>query len=244
MNSIKNKGYNVFEVDFEKFIDSDSKSLSFLMDKDRDIYYEEFLNEEQAFSWRINRGRKDLVNPYQHINETTYKELLNMADKKRKLRASKMKTKYMGVTNSRGWITFSTESQRIKGKYYTQHIKLAEADSIKYFKEFNPREITRLFLSGDIQVSCSCPDMRYRYRYMAYNLGYGIQKEMRFPKIRNSRLEGSVCKHLIVVLRVIQMNWAGIARDLQRSKFFKKKMDDKDYFDTLEKIRSKKRNRK
>ena len=40
------------------------------------------------------------------------------------------------------------------------------------------------------------------------------------------------------------MNWAGIARDLQRSKFFKKKMDDKDYFDTLEKIRSKKRNRK
>lgn len=33
-----------------------------------------------------------------------------MAEKKRVKRASKMSTKYLGVTSSRGWIKFTTES--------------------------------------------------------------------------------------------------------------------------------------
>lgn len=69
---------------------------------------------------------------------------------------------------------------------------------------------------------------------MAYNLGYGIQKETRFPKIRNPQLEGSVCKHLIVVLKVVQMNWSSIARDMSKSKFFRRKMDDAEYFNELD----------
>lgn len=238
-NIIINKGNYTYQVDIEKIIESPNDSLSFLMDKNREIYYEDFVTESQAIVWRKSQIREDIrKESFQPINEATYKELLSMAERKRVKRASLMSTKYLGVTSSRGWIKFTTESQRIKGKYYTQYIKLAEANDIKYFKEFNVRQITRLFISGDIQVSCTCPDMRYRYRYMAYNLGYGIQKETRFPKIRNPQLEGSVCKHLIVVLKVIQMNWSKIARDMGKSKFFRKKMDDVEYFRELDRKRA------
>lgn len=236
-NTVKFKGNGIFEVDLDSIIEDKNDIVAPLLDDDKDIYREEFLTEGEARWWRANRKRTD-NGEYQHINEETYKNLVKMSDAKRKARASKLKTRYLGVTPGRGWIKFQTQSQRIRGKYYTQYIKLAEAKDMKYFKEFNQRDIVRLFMSGDVQVFCSCNDFRYRLKYAAYHLGYGIFKENRYPKIRNPNFDYVLCKHLICVLKVIGLNWTSIAKDMKNTKFYKRKIEDIEYMKELEKKRA------
>jgi len=55
--------------------------------------------------------------------------------------------------------------------------------------------------SHDTHVYCSCPDFRYRFRYLATVDGYNAgPSENRFPEIRNPGLEGAACKHVAKVL--------------------------------------------
>lgn len=61
------------------------------------------------------------------------------------------------------------------------------------------------------------------FKYMGYQMGWGIYREDRFPKIRNPRLEGTVCKHLLKVFEVYMLNWSKIARDMKKTKYFKKR---------------------
>ena len=79
---------------------------------------------------------------------------------------------------------------------------------------------------------------------MGTQMGYGIFRENRFPKIRNPKLEGTVCKHLLCVLSVLNTNWASIARDMKRSKFFKRKYEDDEYMKELENMKVKKKSKK
>ena len=183
----------------------DNSKLDFLIESDKSVYYR---NEDI---------------PYGRINEDTSKEILKDADPKRKQRAKHIEVYYQNVTPARGWIKFKSTSQYTVGKYYTQYIKLKEAKDMKYFKEFSKRDIIRLFLSGDLQVYCDCKDFRYRYKYLTYHKGFGLFKEMRYPKIRNPHLQGTVCKHLICVLTYMGMNSMRIYKDMVKSKFFKKK---------------------
>ena len=69
----------------------------------------------------------------------------------------------------------------------------------------------------------NCNDYKYRYKYLTYHKGFGLFKEMRYPKIRNPFLQGTVCKHLICVLTYMGMNYMRIYKDMVKSKFFKKK---------------------
>jgi hypothetical protein len=68
----------------------------------------------------------------------------------------------------------------------------------------------------------NCPDFLYKgFKFMGYNMGYGIYKEMRHPKIKNPRLEGTVCKHMLAVFSVLGMHWLQIHRDMVNSYFWK-----------------------
>ena len=218
---------NNYTFDLEDVIKSND--FDFLMDRDRSIYRKEFFSESSASFYRAvsHLSNKTISNNFQRIDEATRKEILSEIDSKRRARAknkvNRITVRYEGVTHSRGWIKFSTNSQTIKGKRYTQYIKLKEAKDMRKFHEFNKREIIRLFMSGDIQVWCSCKDFQYRFKHMAYGLGYGIFKENRFPAITNPKLEGSVCKHLICVLQTFPMNHFSIERDMLKTKYFKDK---------------------
>lgn len=164
----------------------------------------------------------------QYILEYTSKQLLHGAEKKRKQRAKHLTTRYMGINPNRGWIRFVTHSQYTPSIKYTQYIELSESKDIKYFKEFKPRDIVRLLLSGDIRVSCTCPDFKYRYSYKAYKNKYGLKRENRFPKVRNPKLNHTICKHLIVVLSVLGSNWMVISRDMVKTRYFRKRYSEED----------------
>lgn len=229
---------NIFQADIEELA-SDSKN-SFLVDKDTSAYEYDFISESQAYQFRHPSVKKEVV----PINEATRKEILKEAEFKRKLRAKKLTCRYVGVTNDRGWIKFITNSQYTPGKKYFQYIKLAEAKDMKKFKDFKPREIIRLFLSGDLQCYCSCADYKYRQKYVAWGLGFGIFKELRFPRKTNPSLEGGVCKHLIAVLNIMMMNHMAIERDMLKSKFFKRKSQDAEYMKELKAKQAQRKSKK
>ncbi|GAB1077913.1 MAG: hypothetical protein SAqTSB_40530 [Shewanella algae] len=59
---------------------------------------------------------------------------------------------------------------------------------------------------GRMSIDCSCGRHQFWYRYMATVGGYAITppKEMAFPKIRNNKLTGLACKHVIKVVEMMQ----------------------------------------
>lgn len=59
-------------------------------------------------------------------------------------------------------------------------------------------------IKGGVKVNCDCGRYRYWYSYKATVGGYAIKEERGFPKIRNRRLTGTVCKHLIVTLTYLK----------------------------------------
>lgn len=56
-------------------------------------------------------------------------------------------------------------------------------------------------LNGDIKVDCNCPDMRYRYAYVATKMNYkaGLP-ETRPASKTNPNDKGRVCKHVLAIL--------------------------------------------
>nr|DAS88477.1 MAG TPA: hypothetical protein [Bacteriophage sp.] len=209
-----------FSLDLEDVLNEEHLPFSFLIDKNRDArYYEDFLTKYQAIAFdnKYNRLIKE-GHDIQTINEATKKELLSGAEFKRKQRAKKLTTTYKGVNND-GCLEFITNSQYTPNRKYQQKIKLNDIKDINALKDFKKSEITRLLLNGDLSVYCSCEDFLYKgYKYMAWNMGYGLDKENRFPKIKNPNLEGTICKHLIAVLSVMTFNNNRITTDLFKSK--------------------------
>ena len=205
----------IYHFDLEDILVENSPFF-YLIESDKESYY---------FGKQFrNRKQKSKKQKYQKIDEATRLEILKAADSARKARAKKLTTKYMGVTQKNGWIQFQTHSQYTPGLKYIQTIKLKEAKDMKHFKEFKEKDIVRLFLNGDLQVKCTCNDFRYRYSYLTYQLGYGLTKENRFPKIVNPNLKGSVCKHLLCVLTVLNNNWLSIQKDMVKTKWFRSKL--------------------
>lgn len=212
----------------------DDSKLSFLVDKSikREFYYYNPISEGQVYNLRkaFNLGRKSINSSMSNvvpINEMTRIDILRGADAPR-LQRSKDKriiVKFMGVTEMRGWLRFDVTSQYTPGKHYLVYIKLKDAKDIKYLKEFKKRDIIRLLLNGNLSMHCSCPDWKYRMSYQSYQMGYGLFKELRYPHIANPKLAGTVCKHCLAVLRLINLQWLAISKAMQNSKFFKKKYE-------------------
>jgi hypothetical protein len=163
------------------------------------------------------------------ILEAFAKELVRGAETKRLQRSKTITVHYKGIAKTKGWIIFNTPSQTFPNKKYYQYVKLLDIKDIKSLKDLKKKDVVNLLLNGDISVFCSCPDFLYRgYKYMGYKTGYGIYKENRFPKIRNPRLEGTVCKHMIAVLQVLSSNWVRINKDLVQSYYWKKRYGEEE----------------
>jgi hypothetical protein len=222
---------NSYVVDLESLISNDK--YSFLLDNSvkNEYYFNDYITESsvrKAIKEYSKKSKKKKKNKQVPINEMTAKELIAGADSARlhRSRDKRIICRFEKVMPVRGWIVFDVTSQYTPGKHYKVYVKMKEANDMKYFKEFKKHEIIRLFLKGDLRIECSCPDFRYRYRYMAWQMGYGLYKELRYPHIVNPQLKGSVCKHCLAVLRVLQFNASSIAKAMKNSKYFKKRVED------------------
>lgn len=64
-------------------------------------------------------------------------------------------------------------------------------------------ELEHLIKDSGLKIHCDCPAWLYwGYKYMAWKKGYGLEREMRRPKIRNPHEQGFLCKHAYLVLQL------------------------------------------
>lgn len=69
-----------------------------------------------------------------------------------------------------------------------------------------------VIMNGDIKIYCTCPSWIYGgYKYMASQLDYAFyDTELRFPKVRNPKLQGTLCKHAYIVLKALPYQKFGL----------------------------------
>lgn len=89
--------------------------------------------------------------------------------------------------------------------FYRVQIRLEEWDNA-VAKQLDPVLVAaRKILAGRISFECPCERHQYWYRYMASIGNYGLKPiETGYPKIRNRKLEGCCCKHVLKVLQELQ----------------------------------------
>ena len=156
------------------------------------------------------------------LSEMTSKDLLKGVDSKTLERSKKLRSIYVKLSPS-GDVIYRTTSGTIKNKYWEQIIRFG--DSFKKVKELfkgdrkvSSSDVLNLILSGDIKLHCNDPSWKYwGWQYIGTQLGYALRPENRAPMIRNPRMRGSLCKHLISVLSQLPKDLEKISRDMAKA---------------------------
>jgi hypothetical protein len=108
-----------------------------------------------------------------------------------------------------------TASALSKSRSHEVRLRLEEWDKFllgtkKYVKS------AKKAADGRVSIQCSCEDFQYQYRYLATIGNYVVSppKEHGYPKIKNPRLKGCCCKHILKCLSALDS--LGIQRILAR----------------------------
>lgn len=139
------------------------------------------------------------------LNEFDARQILRSADDKSKERSKILHSNLKEVTEL-GDVKFETVSGTTQGLYWHQTVRFKDLYDIivsfNYNKaDYKDKDIMRLLSESDLEVYCDCPAFKYwGYKYISWNLDMGVEKETRNPKVRNPKLKGTVCKHLIMTL--------------------------------------------
>jgi hypothetical protein len=156
------------------------------------------------------------------IDEVTRKDILKDIDPRTYKYSKEVKSvKYKGITKDYV-VVFETPSVTANPPtVYTQRIKLLDYPDVENDTDITYKEKVRLAIAGDIEVSCTCPAYKWwGYEYIMTQLSAkeGSPQKI-FPEIRNPELQGTVCKHLKVVIEAFVMNWTTIAKDIKDGNF-------------------------
>lgn len=75
-----------------------------------------------------------------------------------------------------------------------------------------------VIMHGNVKVYCTCPSWIYGgYKYIATELDYAYgSTEKRYPKIRNPKLMGTLCKHAYVVVKALPYQKFAIEAAIKR----------------------------
>lgn len=156
-------------------------------------------------------------------DEMTIKDLLGdpSARFRTKERAAKIKPEYV-YTDRTGTIHFRTNSGTKEGLKHYQKIQLVDLKQAIALQKRDPtltnRDVVYLAVFGDIKVWCSDASFKYYgWQYITWEVGAGIEPEVRFPKQRNPLLSGTLCKHLYAVLKNLPKHIPEITSDLIRA---------------------------
>lgn len=158
------------------------------------------------------------------IDELTRKELTKEVDKQTKDRSDDIgNVTYLGITED---FTLKFRIRSVTSDPPTSYevkVKLLDMPDVWDDEDLTMREKVRLAISGDIQINCTCPAYKYfGYEYILTQLGADAGKgERRFPKVRNPKLQGIMCKHCYATMTMFPMYWTKIARDLEDGRFLR-----------------------
>lgn len=156
------------------------------------------------------------------LDELTRRDLMSDVDNWTKDKAKKVrKAVYLGITEDYTAFFRVPSVTAAPPTTYVVKIKLTEYPDIADDESMSVQDKVRLAISGDLKVSCTCPAYLYfGYKYILTQLDSNeADAEHRFPKIKNPRLQGVMCKHCYTALSAFPFNWSRIASDIERGNF-------------------------
>lgn len=160
-----------------------------------------------------------------------YSELVIGSSRVRIKRANNQVDDGSGITGARllsikaNLVTVRVSASReSKKQEHRVRIRLDEWDD--YLMDASPAnqagylKATKEACKARVSIDCDCEDHQYRYRYIATAGNYCVAppKEFAFPKIRNPKLKGVACKHVLKAGAMMQsVAWQRLlAREMQK----------------------------
>ena len=159
------------------------------------------------------------------LDELTRKDLTKGVDAWTKSKAKKINgVRYIGITED---FTLKFHVNSVTAEPPTRYVvsvKLVDMPDVWDKEDLSMKDKVRLALAGDIKINCTCPAYKYfGYEYILTQLGADSGKgENRFPKIRNPKLQGVMCKHCYMVMGLFPMHWSTIVKDLESNRFLRR----------------------
>lgn len=159
------------------------------------------------------------------LDELTRKDLVAEVDRNTKSKSKLVsRARYLGITEDYT-VFFRVPSVTAKPPTnYTVKIKLVEYPDIADEKDISIREKVRLAIAGDLQISCTCPAYLYfGYKYILTQMDANeSDPEHRFPKVKNPKLQGAMCKHCYAAMLAFPLTWTRIAKDIKDENFLRR----------------------
>ena len=158
------------------------------------------------------------------LDEITRKDLISDTDKWTKDKSKLVKrATYLGITEDYTVFFRVPSVTADPPTNYTVKIQLLDYPEVADDEDLDIKEKVRLAIAGDLKISCTCPAYLYfGYKYILTQLDSNESNpENRFPKIKNPKLQGVMCKHCYTAINAFPFNWTSIARDLSKGKFLK-----------------------
>lgn len=158
------------------------------------------------------------------IDEITRKEMVADVDKWTKDKSKLVKRAvYLGITEDYTVFFRVPSVTADPPTTYTVKVKLVDYPEIAEDEDLSVKDKVRLAIAGDLKLSCTCPAFLYfGYKYILTQLDANeAGKENRFPKIRNPKLRGVMCKHCYIAMKAFPLNWTSIARDIEGKRFLR-----------------------
>lgn len=120
-------------------------------------------------------------------------------DRKRATDQIKMATPVSSVNGKVRYITNAGPDSEVTRHHVTIEFLNYGAESASGGTD--PRKAALRLRKGPLKIECDCGRWRYWYRYIATIGGFNAgRSETGFPKIRNPKLHGIACKHILRVM--------------------------------------------
>jgi len=154
-------------------------------------------------------------------DELTRQDLVSDTENKVKKRSNFVGApKYIGITKDYT-VKLHVRSATKYTHSYVVSINLTEYADIADDEDMTVKDKVLLSLAGDLKIGCECPAFLYwGYKYITTELDVNaIDPESRFPKIRNPKLDGVMCKHCYKAITKFGSLWSSIAKDILHENF-------------------------
>lgn len=169
-----------------------------------------------------------------NVSGVPIKQLLSKADRKDTQRAKDIKaaTLYKIQGNVLTFMVTASGESHGAPSHYQVKVRLENWRSATQMEGQKYMNKALHAIHGNVSVDCNCGRYLYWYRYLATIGNFSISPENIFPKIRNPKLTGCVCKHVLRVCStlsspVVQQR---IAKEMQQQAQSHKATNDEEKY--------------
>ena len=160
------------------------------------------------------------------LREWTLKQIQINQERKKIIKSKSCRVWYYGLreTTEKHFVTIYFKALDFKGTGRKHLCRIVLNDYPNYLVKYSNLKqediLRKALIDGNVRLHCTCESFQYEgYNYISTVKDYGLRKELRFPKIKNPELKGSLCKHLSSVCVKAPLFLKSIALDLQKKNY-------------------------